>query len=206
MTVLASESNLEMTSQIIANPEAISETDQALVEAAKCSPEKFAPLYDRHCTAIANYLYRRTHDSHVTEDLLSEVFLSALRDLPRYQPRGVPFRAWLYRIAGNALRKWVRSNAREQRRLQKIADHGATTPSCQNQMPLDDTALLRLIHSLSAKHQEVISLHYFERLSLKQITDILGILEGTVKSRLGRARSLLRDRIQQAHSQQFGED
>src|SRR4051794_20042099 len=106
MTTNASEC-VELAPRAVENVRHASHTsDLEMVEAAKKSVHAFAPLYELHYEAIANYLFRRTANSHATEDLLSEVFLAALRSLHRYQSRGKPFRAWLYQIANNVANKW----------------------------------------------------------------------------------------------------
>ena len=84
-----------------------------LVEAARSSREAFAELYRRNYEAIGRYLHRRTGCAHATEDLLSEVFLSALKALPRYRARGIAFRHWLYRIATRAANHWARKRRKE---------------------------------------------------------------------------------------------
>jgi RNA polymerase sigma-70 factor (ECF subfamily) len=163
-----------------------------LVAAAKTDAGAFATLYELHYQPIANYLFRRTTDVHVTEDLLSEVFFAALRDLPKYRLRGVPFRAWLYRIANNALRKWIRTKQREIRRLQVFVDRSADVMSPTAESQRDGHALSRYVQELPVRHQEVIALFYFENHSVAQIAQVLGVRIGTVKSRLGRAREALR--------------
>ncbi len=82
--------------------------EEALIERARSDPEAIGVLYERHRQAIGDYLYRRTGDSHLAEDLLAEVFLSAVRHLPRYRARKIPFRHWLYRIATNSVNRWAR--------------------------------------------------------------------------------------------------
>jgi RNA polymerase sigma-70 factor (ECF subfamily) len=166
-----------------------------LVATAKTNAGAFAALYELHYQAIANYLFRRTMDAHVTEDLLSEVFFAALRDLPKYRPRGAPFRAWLYRIANNALRKRIRTGRRELRRLQVFADRSAGAGPPTTGSPRDGQALAGYVQELPVRHQEVIALYYFENQSVAQIAQVLGVRVGTVKSRLGRARDSLRSKF-----------
>ncbi len=71
------------------------EDERDLIERAKKDPKAFAALYRAHYPAIARYVYRRTGSRHATEDVVSEVFLSALQHLPRYRHRGIPIRCWL---------------------------------------------------------------------------------------------------------------
>src|ERR1700716_4648500 len=79
------------------------EEDAALaVRASKGHPSAFGTLYDRHISAVYRYVYYRVRDDAEAEDLTSEVFMKALRAIPRHEPRQA-FLAWLYRIARNAV-------------------------------------------------------------------------------------------------------
>ena len=95
--------------------------EPALVERAKSDRDSFSQLYRLHYRSIARYLYRRTGDVHLTEELLSDVFFTALRTLPRFEQRGIPFRSWLYRIATNSVNNWARRRRRELHRLNGVA-------------------------------------------------------------------------------------
>src|SRR5213592_4744988 len=79
------------------------EEDAALaVRASQGDPAAFGQLYDRHVSAVYRYVYYRVRDDAEAEDLTSDVFMKALRAIPRYEPRQA-FLAWLYRIARNAV-------------------------------------------------------------------------------------------------------
>lgn len=77
--------------------------DAALVHAAQATPEAFGALYERYHPMIFRYAHRRTHDRMQAEDIAAETFLRAMRALGRYEERGMPFSAWLFRIATNQL-------------------------------------------------------------------------------------------------------
>ena len=139
-----------------------------LVERARHDREAFTILYRRHFRLLSDHVYRRTGDAHATEDIVSDVFLTALRTLPRFRYRGVPVRFWLLRIATNAVNHWARRRRR----------HPAVT-----------------LPSLSPKYQAVLSLHYFEGLTVKEVAAVIGCRVGTVKSRLARAREALRAKL-----------
>ena len=170
--------------------------ERDLVERAKQDREAFASLYRRHYRTVAAHIYRRTGDLHATEDLVSDVFLMALRALPRYRYRGIPLRFWLLRIATNAVNRW----ARRQRRgaiatlavsRNENADTNPTSTPGDADPERTQTALL----SLSPKYQAVLSLHYLEGLAVREVAAVLGCREGTVKSRLARARDALRAKL-----------
>src|SRR5579875_2591933 len=75
--------------------------DEALVRRAQADAVAFAPLYERYLPRVYRYLYARTHDPDDAADLTQTVFVRALAGLPAYRPRGLPFAAWLFRIARN---------------------------------------------------------------------------------------------------------
>src|SRR5271166_119320 len=85
----------------------------ALVEAAKNDPGKFAELYEMHFERVYAFVASRVRDRATAEDLTSEVFHKALANLPKYEWRGVPFAAWLLRIAANAVIDQAKRAARE---------------------------------------------------------------------------------------------
>ncbi|MBU0641101.1 MAG: RNA polymerase sigma factor [Planctomycetes bacterium] len=165
------------------------DAEAALIERAKRDRTAFAVLYRHHYSAIAGYLYRRTGDLHATEDLVADVFLSAMQHLPRYRYRGVPFRHWLYRVATNAANRWLR---RRRRPEPLPTDLAAPRSSDVDERARAQRALL----TLRPKHQAVLSLHYLEGLSVEDVAVVLGCRVGTVKSRLSRARVALRERLQ----------
>ena len=91
----------------------ISDTD-ALARAAEGDNEAFGILYDRYIGRIYNYIYYRTGNQHDAEDLTSRVFTRAIKHIPHYEDRGLPFSAWLYRIAHNLVANFHRDNSRRQ--------------------------------------------------------------------------------------------
>ena len=170
-----------------------------LVERAKCDRDAFSQLYRLHYRAIASYLYRRTGDVHVTEELVSDVFFTTLRTLHRFEQRGIPFRSWLYRIATNAVNNWARRRRRELRRLSDTAQYEQTKTSEAAALTTElRPELLRAFQSLSPKHQTVLALHHLEELSVDQIALVIGRSPGTVKSRLSRAREAMRKNLKES--------
>ena len=171
------------------------ESGTALIERAKHDRNAFAILYRQHYQRIANYLYRRTGDAHATEDLVADVFLAALRHLPRYRQRGVPFRCWLYRIASNAANRWARQRRKALRSLE--TDVVADQPSGPSVAAdgFDVERAQRLLLELQPRYQTVLALHYLEGLSVQEVSQVVCCRVGTVKSRLSRARQALREKL-----------
>lgn len=166
-------------------------TEVDLVERAKRDPRAFARLYRQHYAAIAGHVLRRVGNVHVAEDLAADVFVTAMRSIRRYRPRGVPFRAWLYRIATNTVNRWARRNGRQQTKSQHRIDVPAPHTDAGSDISVARSALL----ALSPKFQAVLALHHLEGMSVEEVAAVLGCRIGTVKSRLSRARDALREQL-----------
>jgi len=170
------------------------EHERELIERAQCEREAFASLYRQYRRMLLDYVYRRTGDVHVTEDLVADTFVIVLRSLASYRPRGVPFRFWLLRIATNVVNRWARHHRkRGQTALAAdpaVADDGSFHAGGQEQM-------LQALLTLPPRYQAVLALHHLEELSVKETAAILRCREGTVRSRLARARGALRTRLTQ---------
>ncbi len=164
--------------------------EQDLVRRARDDPRAFAELYRTHYRAIAGYIHRRTGDVHLTEDLASDVFMIALRTLPRFRHRGVPIRSWLYRIAANRVNRWARRERRKaaERLTGEMADPRSIQPGAELTSEVARAALL----SIAPRYQSVLTLYYLEGLSVEQVARTLGCRIGTVKSRLSRGRDAMR--------------
>jgi DNA-directed RNA polymerase specialized sigma24 family protein len=110
----AAEQNLDAEKRLKASDTGADE--QLLVEAAQKGPARSADLYDRHFERVYAHIARRAQSREETQDLTSEVFHQALANIRQFEWRGVPFAAWLYRIAANALADhWRRSGQRASR-------------------------------------------------------------------------------------------
>ena len=176
--------------------------DEAVwVARAKRDPEAFSPLYERYVRKIYSYLYYRTGNAHDAEDLTARVFLRALTHLKKYDDRGLPFSAWLYRIAHNLLVNWHRDTGR--RKILPLDE--ATTldwqglrseaPEVATETREAREKLLRAIHRLPDDRQQMLTLKFVERLSNAEIGLILNRTEGAIKSLYHRTLLALRDEL-----------
>ena len=82
--------------------------EYTILEQSKKNPRAFGELYEKYYDRIFNFIFRQTDDEDLTADLCSQAFLIALKNLERYEFRGVPFSAWLYKIASNEVNKHYR--------------------------------------------------------------------------------------------------
>ena len=172
------------------------ECESELIERAKRDPEAFGALYRRFSPMLLNYVHRRTGDVHATEDLVADVFLIVMRSLPGYRHRGIPVRSWLLRIATNTVNRWARRQGR--RRCAALDSDqlvGADEPSTTGG-PLEEHCQRALL-ALPPRYQAVLALYHLEGLSVKETAVAIGCREGTVSSRLSRARDALRSQLKE---------
>ncbi len=166
--------------------EAVDE-DEALILAAKEYVEAFGRLYDKYYKSIFRYIYHRTLDHALTEDLTSNTFFAAFRHIGRYSWKRIPFNAWLYRIATNE----IRMHLRKQRRASSM-DLDPASAGEDMMLEEDYAALHQAILMLKPIYQTVITLRFFEGRTISEISKITGKKEGTVKSQLHRGLEKLR--------------
>ena len=175
----------------------INEAD-VLMRASQGDRDAFGELYERYIDRIYNYVYYRTGNMHDAEDLTARVFQRAMNHIHNYTDRGVPFSAWLYRIAHNLVANWHRDRSRKQEIpindipvLPAKGDH----PETKLVYSEEQEALLRLIRKLPPERQHLLILKFVENLSNAEIGQIMGRSEGAIKSLYHRTLLALRDQI-----------
>ena len=175
------------------------EDNEALGRAAGGDAEAFGLLYERYVGRIYNYIYYRTGNSCDAEDLTARVFYRASNHIHNYQDMGVPFSAWLYRIAHNLVANWHRDNSRhpevpldDSSRLQHREDPPEMTLVRNQELE----SLLEIIRKLPDERQQLIILKFAEHLSNAEIGQIMGRSEGAVKSLYHRTLLALRDDLE----------
>jgi RNA polymerase sigma-70 factor (ECF subfamily) len=182
----------------VALPEIAPEAE--LVERAKALPGAFAELYECYYGKILGYVYRRTLDAAMAEELTSNTFFKALRALRQYDHRG-HFGAWLYRIATNEVRAHRRTASRRREAGVRWQEElGRVRFACRGPEGDEDAeekmrAFARLheaLRRLPEVYQVVISLRYFEAMPYAQIAEVLGRRLGTVKSLIHRGLERLK--------------
>jgi RNA polymerase sigma-70 factor, ECF subfamily len=179
------------------------ESDRELVERARHDRAAFGLLFDRHYPPIFAYVLRRTGNVAIARDVTAETFLHALQHLGTFRWRNVPFAAWLYRIAANALatqQRDRRTASLEELRLilgydvVDSADLEAELIAAEDELRRHAAFLRmqRLVAQLPPRYQEVIALRYFEEKTIPEIAAITRKREGTVKSLISRGLQKLR--------------
>ena len=164
--------------------------ERSLIEAAQRDPGRFAELYESNFERVYAFVARRVRDRDAAEDLTSDVFHRALANLGHFEWRGVPFAAWLLRIAGNAIADRSKRAARER----EIPDLDAREePSLEE---IEHRArLFRLVDRLPVDQRRVILLRFGEQKTIREIAQQLARSEGAVKQLQFRGLQNLRARL-----------
>jgi RNA polymerase sigma-70 factor (ECF subfamily) len=160
------------------------EAEMLEIRRAQSNPAHFGIIYERYYKPVFLFLYRRTDDEDLTADLTSQVFLKAMTYLPKYQHKGLPFSAWLFRIAVNEMNMFFRSNKNqralsiEDESLDRIAEELG-----EEEKEEKIVLLLQGIQGLAIEEVQYIELRFFEDRSFKEIADIMNITENNAKVR-----------------------
>jgi RNA polymerase sigma-70 factor (ECF subfamily) len=172
--------------------------ERLLIAAAQKDPARFAELYEINFERVYAYVVRRVGDRTETEDLTSEVFHHALENLRRFEWRGIPFAAWLFRIAANLISdRWQRRNrerlADGPEQMESVPAGGAEFEEVERR-----ATLFRLVDTLPAEQRRVVVLRFVEQKSIKEVARDIRKTEGAVKQLQFRALSSLRARLEGA--------
>lgn len=152
-----------------------------IIECAKQDPKAFGVLYERYYHEIFVFINKKTDDMNVSGDITSQVFYKALGNIKKYTYKGVPFSAWLYRIASNETNLYFRKNKKQ--RAISIESEGVEKmitlfePSEER----DIEPVIQAIAKLKPNEVELIELRFFEKLSFRDIAYILNTTENNAK-------------------------
>jgi len=172
--------------------------EKALIEAAQRDRGRFGELYETHFERVYAYVVRRVRDRDEAQDISADVFHLALKSLPRFEWRGVPFAAWLFRIASNEIADRSKSVARR-RAHERENSLQETHASDEAASSIDDAErrgrLFKLVDRLPRDQSRVITMRFAEDKSIREIATALGRSEGSVKQLQFRAMQNLRVRL-----------
>ncbi len=178
-----------------------------LLAEAQRRPEAFARLYDHHFQAVWRFVSGHVGERLASEDLVSEVFLRALKGLPRFMvgelPAKVAFAAWLFGIARNVVNDYHRHRPRGMVQLDQageIVDRSSAGPEEDMLAKEEAIALRAAVARLPDEQQDVIALRYFVGLSVAETADVLGKTEGAVRVQAFRAIARLREMLTRKES------
>lgn len=181
--------------------------ERELLERIKREPQAFALLYDKYYNSIFGYVFRRTGQYDLSRDIAAETFLRAYQRIDLFEWRNISFASWFYKIASNEIRKYFRKAKYTPACLEDLEitsnlpyQEGIETERAALEKSMEEYIQFRLVQeqlkNLGLKYQEVIALRFFERKSVREIGEILGKNEGTVKSLLSRGLQRLRIALQ----------
>jgi RNA polymerase sigma-70 factor, ECF subfamily len=157
------------------------------VEAAKADHARFGVLYDKYYKPIFVFIYRRTGNEEITADLTSMVFMKAMMNIKKYEYRGVPFSAWLFRIAFNEVNMYFRKTNSERVISLEKADISTMIDDMEgNNTEENKQMIMSALGQLPEDAVQLIELRFFEKRSFSEVGDILGITENNAKVKVYR--------------------
>ena len=171
--------------------------DETLVDRATAGDrEAFGELYERYVRSVHRHLFYMVNDVDVAQDLTEQTFLRALEAIHRYERRGVPFLAWLLRIARNLCLNGQRVE-RNNSTIRKKWDSGAAaSPEFFCEAKLDGEEVWRAVRALDGDQRQVIVLRFMDGLSYAEVADVLGKSVGAVRVAQYRALRALRGELE----------
>ena len=167
-----------------------------LINLAKKNPAKFKGIYEKYFKPIFLFVYRKTGDKELTSDLVSQVFTIALSKLDKYEYRGLPFSAWLYRIADNEVAQYYRKTGKM--RWVTIDDRMIESMCEESKGP--DPELIRknleqIFRELNPIEVRLLELRFFEDKSYKEVAFITEMTETNAKTKVWRILEKIRLKI-----------
>ena len=171
--------------------------EQLMAKAAKGSDTAFEELYRRYARRLKGFFFLQLGgDEELAADATHDVFLRAYEARSRYQ-EGRRVDTWLFTIAYNICRNHYRSNAYEAELLATLDAEPVADQQIEVQLDQAalDEALTQVLAELPASLHQIFSLHYQEELTIPQIAEIVGVPEGTVKSRLHKTMNIIRKKL-----------
>lgn len=171
------------------------DAERLLIEAAQKDPARFAELYENNFDRVYAFIARRVRDRNEAEDLTSEVFHHALAGLTRFEWRGAPFVAWLYKIASNAIIDRAKRAAKDQQSQVILGLPEDVNPRGIDGEIEQRARLFQLVERLPVDQRRVIGMRFAEEKSIREIANEIGRSEGAIKQLQFRALQNLRAQL-----------
>lgn len=174
--------------------------DEFVARAAAGDHVAFAALYDAYADRLYRYVRFRVRDPLDTEDLVQRIFLKVIEALPRYEARGTPFGAWLFRLAHNAVVDHVRGH-RPTEQIGALAERASDVadPELSAMAALELDEVEAALARLTSDQREVIAYRFFADLAPAEIGRIMGKREGSIRALQFRALAALRHELAPRH-------
>lgn len=160
--------------------------DRAQIEKAKKNRDAFGPLYEKYFERVFLYIFKKLGDQDTTGDVCQTVFLKAMMNIDKYQDRGLPFGAWLFRIASNEVNMYFRKSKKtfvveiEESGLVNMMKELDVSEEKVKELELQEK-LINILNKIKPEQSELIDLRFFQGMSFKEIADIYDITEANAK-------------------------
>jgi RNA polymerase sigma-70 factor, ECF subfamily len=168
--------------------------EQRWLEEAKRNPKAFSPVYKKYYKYIYGFIYSKLNDKENTPDLVAQVFVKALKHLPNYEFRGIPYGSWLFCLAKTELNEYYR----KEKLMPKSSSDNIVLPfydSCKFEQAEAENMKERLkivLSRLKVEEKQLIDLKYFQSYTYAEIGEQLGISTVNAKVKTFRAVERLR--------------
>jgi len=169
------------------------------IESAKLDPKNFEVLYDKYFSKIFSFILTRVNDKEQTGDITSQVFLKALVNIKNYKNQGLPFSAWLFRIAINECNQFFR-DSKKSRTVVLNEEFSAALVSEINEANNSEDAYRKLgliIKTLKIEEVQLLELRFYENKSFREIGYIIDVTENYAKVKLYRLLNKMKQQINQ---------
>ncbi len=169
------------------------EVERQMIEAAQRDRAAFAPLYERYVDQIYAYAHTLTRNRELAEDVTASTFAKAIEDLPRFEWRGVPYSAWLYRVAANLVARQARRPAWVDIETHQPVD--GESPEVIVEQRDREATVRAAVATLPNDQRQAVLLRFGGELRNREIGEIMGRSEGAVKLLTFRAMTALRKEL-----------
>lgn len=186
MYLIAKDNAMSIESKYHASREQIV-AEEAEIEAARGNPNKFAPLYNRYYARILGFVYQRVETKDDAYDITAQTFIAALENIGKYKSQGVPFSAWLFRIACNELNRFYkRSKVRQAICIDDTQVAEVLGELGEENSAVTDARLMQAIQHLDEEEVQLLEMRFFDKRPFKEVCEILNISETAAKARVYR--------------------
>jgi len=179
--------------------------DIELLNSIKNNPEEFSKLFKLYYKPIFGYIFRRTGSFDEAVDIAVDTFYKAFNNINNFTYKGISIKVWLYHIATNEINLYFRFKKKHNKVFEQInfeddnifknfISEDKRDLEIELQKHEQFVSILENLKTLPSKYQDVIALRYFEGKDNKEISEILNIKEGTIKSLLSRGLDKLRNK------------
>ncbi len=159
------------------------EAEFAIIQRSQKNPRYFGPIYERYYDSIFVFINKRLDDEEATADVTSIVFYKCLENLKKFKFQGVPFSAWLFRIALSEINQFFRRQKKHHRAVSIQENHIESLFEEMEESPSVDRngLIVKLLERISPEEIQFLELRFFEGNSFREVGYLLGLTEVNAK-------------------------